>query len=204
MGVEEVQVLTQGAHDGGATRFVSTTIRNSRVPVSRDRMSLLKYLLSLSHLLPSCSLRPSTSFWRLGQKTDCQTDSSSWLTPPGHSKILPYIFAVLNSSTHETTHLSPFRILYGIEPRQLYVLSNPPSNDFLTTQSQHRHDAFDAIHLAEARMKLIYNYKYPGLGDLEGYAYIEEKQRGHVVGDPDRTSNYPTANNWPSADQTRL
>ena len=88
-------------------------------------------------------------------------------------ELLPDVEYALNTSESATTGLSPFLLLYGVEPRSEFDPSNSqpsdfaPAEDFLQDRRQIRRDAADSIKLAQARMEVWFNRKHTPVRDAD-------------------------------------
>ena len=106
-------------------------------------------------------------------------DHSHW------PKLLPHVVNCVNSALRLTTTYSPFQLMYGRKPN--YFLDPNPASpmdvDFGTDQQLMRHDAWDAIQLATARMKSYYDNRHlkPPALDVGDFVYVKLAKPGQSL-----------------------
>jgi hypothetical protein len=83
----------------------------------------------------------------------------------------------MNASENATTGTTPYRFLYGRDPKSVFA-ENLTELDFLADREKLRAEAADAVSLAQAKTKLLYDSKYTVPVFNTGWAYLKLAKTG--------------------------
>lgn len=88
---------------------------------------------------------------------------------------VPHLVFYLNTSVSATTRQVPYELLYGRKAKSFLSPQTSLGDSFGEVQQQLRDDAWDAIHTAEAKMKIYYDRKHvkPPVVEKDDFVYVK-------------------------------
>lgn len=100
------------------------------------------------------------------------------LDPQDWEDYIPYVQHAMNTSTNASTQATPYALLYGRDPKPLFLDATDEPIDFLEHRKRLRAEAMDAVKLAQAKMKLNYDTQHRKPQFNTGWAYLRLAKPG--------------------------